>query len=168
MYKFKLARVRAKDLKEFIEILPPNVFAEKGLKVLKLAMNALDDLADQNKAHVERIEEFNARQKKYIEPMQEKVTEINKKKEAANPEDKAALDAEIQVLVQESNADIEKVFGEESKAINEAGLEVVEFQLSDEKFPVVKSVFEEQSLKVFNNTKTVLAISEGLDAAVKE
>ncbi len=168
MHKFKLARIRAKDIKEFLGILPPNAFAEKGLKTLKLAMNAMDDLAEQNKEHEEKVVAFNAKQKEFIDPIQKQVEALNKKKAEATEADKAAVDAEIQAIVLASNKDIEDTFSEEKKVIDAAGDEVAEFQLSDEKFPVVKEYFEEHSLKYFNDKKAVLAISDALDAAVKE
>jgi len=152
MTKLKMKQVRVVELAQIIDSIPPKELATA--KDIRLNVNLVNDLNEAIKELSTEVADFGVKRMEYLKPFQEEYKAKEKdfdeegKKEFANELDK------------KFNEQYKEEFEVESKKIAELGEKEVEFELSDEKFSVLKTWFEKYGTEKYQNKRVYVEVAD--------
>lgn len=164
----KLKSIRVQDLITIFGALSPQEISkikpEESVKTISRVQRLYEELEKAN-------EHFVALNEKYLEPqrkIQEKYQEEIRKLRASKDMDEKAREKEIERMVAEANDELSRAMRKAEKELNyakEGEKEVEVLVNSDERFALLKDVFEKIAAEKFIVKKPICEISEAIDQA---
>lgn len=155
MQSFSLPTIRVYELATVIDSLEPKVLGD--LKSIRLATGIVNDLKLVVKPFADKNDSILARQLEAMKPFQQEYNDGEKAFETE--EEKKAFAKAIDARYQEV---IGKQFTEEITALNATGKELIQVELSDEKFSKLKELFEKHSAEKYLKKDILVEVADAL------
>lgn len=155
MHEVSLPMLRLMELTSVVDSLSMQQIGST-IKDIRLATKMVEDLKAVCKPYAEKSDVFNRKQAELIKPYQD---EFMMKKESLSDQELKALEADVNARFAKES---EEKYGEERKAIEEEGKQVVKVELSDEKFTKLKELFEKYAAEKYLRKDVLVEVADAL------
>jgi len=158
MQKIKLQSIRIVELTNVVDAISSKDLST--VKDVRLNVNLVEDLRKANQALTTMVEDFNVKRDAILKPYQQEYVE---KSQGLEEEEAKALSAELDKKMNEEQKEVLLATKPAQEAIEAASKEVVEFELSDDKFAKLKEWVEKFGVAKFSNKKAFLEVCDALN-----
>ena len=172
--KFSLKSVRVQDLKTVIDSISNQELTKfkqsDVMKNIKNVSKVVLELEEANAKFNDTMANINLGAEEIVKPYREQAKVLQESMVGKSKEGKEVVEAELKSLNDEATVAINSYVEKKNAdpAVKEAGEQVVEIVVgSDERFALLKELFNEFAPAKFTSKKPLIEVSDALDAATE-